>query len=168
MKNDFLTEAVLELVPKAKVSFVGDEIIWLDDRTQPSKEAIEAKVKELEAQALIDAKSQAIETHIYANYPQKKQAQDEKWTSYHMTLLKAGAVEDLEMKIVTATTSFFSGASFLDVVAGLSEIETQVESFTKLLEISIRTQWTKLVIDEGKLSITENREPVYAEFPQFD
>lgn len=42
-------DAILSLVSEAKLQMVGEEIIWLDDRPQPTEEQIQAKIAELEA-----------------------------------------------------------------------------------------------------------------------
>jgi nucleoside diphosphate kinase len=142
------------------------KLVNAENGQEISIDDLEAKVKELEAQAIIDAKIKAIETYIYKYYPAKKQAQDEKWVSSYTTKLKAGGVVDLEVKAIAMITSFFSGKSLSEVLVDVSEDEKPF--FEKLVKVGVRTEWAELCVIEGKTAIAENREPVYAEFPKFD
>ena len=42
-------QAIIKLVPKAKFMIIGENIIWEDERPQPSEEEIQAKINELQA-----------------------------------------------------------------------------------------------------------------------
>ena len=143
------------------------DIIWRDKKVKiPSEEQIEAKIKELEIQALKDAKSKAIENHIYKNYPRDTQAQDNGWVTNFTTKLNASVVVDLDKQIVNFTTLFLKGKK-LDKI--LLHIDDQIKPmYEKLVKVAIKNEWTFVVIQEGKKAISENREPVYAEFPIFD
>jgi hypothetical protein len=144
----------------------NDEIIVKGKKINLSKTKIEAKVKELEAKAEIEAKGQAIENHIYSYYPQKKQAQDNGWVSNFTTKLVASGVTDLDKQVVGFTTSFLKGSSLDEVLSGVED-ETK-PMYKKLVKVAVKNEWAYLVIQEGKKAIAENREPVYAEFPKFD
>ena len=131
-----------------------------------TKTKITAKVKELEAKALIDAKSEAIELHIYANYSQKTQAQDNGWVSSFTTKLVASGITDLDKQIVEFTTSFLTGIKLSEILVNVDDAVKPM--YEKLVKVAIKNEWCFNVIQEGKLAIKENREPVYAEFPKFD
>jgi hypothetical protein len=167
MNINLLFEAVNLLAPNSKFNLNDKcEVVWDENNEvqKPSDNDIQNKVKELEAQAVLDEKSQAIENHIYANYPQKKQAQDEKWVSSYTTKLKAGGVENLEVKVVQMITSFFSGSTLEECLSGVNK--EQKPLFEKLVKVGIRTEWAELCIIEGKRAIAKNDEPNYPEFPK--
>jgi hypothetical protein len=113
-----------------------------------------------------NAKSKAIENHIYKNYPRDTQAQDNGWVTNFTTKLNASVVVDLDKQIVNFTTLFLKGKK-LDKI--LLHIDDQIKPmYEKLVKVAIKNEWTFVVIQEGKKAISENREPVYAEFPIFD
>lgn len=164
-KISFVFLALSILTPTADFITAGDKVIWNDKNIkQPTEEQIQEKVKELEAQALIDTKYDAIETHIYSFYPQKKQSQDEKYVSSYTTKLKAQGVVDLEVQVVAMVVAFFGGTSLNEVLVGVPNEQKYL--FEKLVKVGVRTEWAELCVIEGKSSITEKREPVYAEFPE--
>ena len=107
-----------------------------------------------------------IEAFIYSNYPEKKQAQDEKWINSFTTKLKAQGVNDLEVQVVDMVTSFLTGSSLEDVLVDVST--EQKPYFEKLVKVAVRSEWAESCISEGLLAYTENREPVYSDFPKFD
>lgn len=128
----------------------------------PTPEEIDACMAQIEMERLVAEKEGEIETHIYANYPQKKQAQDEKWTSICMTKLKAAGVQDLELKIVQAAGAYFQGQSLEQATASF---EGDNELFTRLIKIAVRTEWASLCVAEGVAAIKENRGANYPEWP---
>lgn len=64
-----IIQAIKALRPNAQWNLIGTEIVWNDkEQSEPSKEEIEKKIKELETQAKIDAEqtafNNAIQTHL--------------------------------------------------------------------------------------------------------
>jgi len=112
-------------------------------------------------------KAQAIETFVYSKYTAVKQSQDEKWVSNYTTKLKAQSVENLELQVVQMITSFYQGKTLAEALAPVTD-EEQKPYFEKLVKVGIRTEWMENCIKEGNLAISENREPVYPEFPQIN
>jgi len=157
------------LFPTAKYEIGADyeSLVWDDENIEkPTEEQIEAKIKELEIQALIDEKSQAIEDHIYENYPQKTQAQDNGWVTNFTTKLNAMGVKDLDKQIVTFAGAFLKGKKLKDI---LKDIDDAIKPmYDKLVKVAIKNEWTFLVIQEGKKAVAENRKPVYPAFPIFE
>lgn len=129
----------------------------------PAREEIDACMATLEMERLVAEREGEIEKHIYAFYSQKKQAQDEKWTSICMTKLKAAGVADLELKIVTAAGGVLQGQSLDAVTAAFTG--DQNELFTRLIKIAVRTEWASLCVAEGIKAIKENRGANYPEWP---
>ena len=162
-----VSKALRVLAPKAQYTISEGVIIAWDskDIKQPTKKQIEAKVKELEAGFIIEAKGQAIENHIYKNYSQKKQTQDEKWVSSYTTKLKAGGVDNLEAQVVKMIGFFFTGKSLSECLESVT-VQEQKPYFEKLVKVGIRTEWAERCIQEGTTAIAENREPDYLEFPK--
>ena len=128
-------------------------------------------------------KLQKLSAHIYSKYPQEKQAQDERWVSSFSTKLKAADIHNLESVVVGVVLDLANNTleqSVKNVVAGLSDDvinkinkpnKTQRKQFitdalTKLVKIALRSEWLEDCITEGKTAIEENREPVYAVFPE--
>lgn len=166
-----ITNAINSLAPNTKFVVLRTEnsyeINWLDENIkQPTQAQIEEKIKELEIQSLIDEKSQAIEDHIYKNYSKDKQAQDTSWIANFKTKLVASGVNDIDIQIVSFTSSFLQGKKLSEI---LTKIDKQVKPmYEKLVKIAVKSEWTLSCVQEGKLAIAQNREPVYAEFPKFD
>lgn len=172
IKNNIHLEALALAISKTGIYSQDDGFkVYENDEfrslTKTEKIKVDAKVKELEAQAVLDEKSQAIENHIYTNYPQKKQAQDEKWVSSFTTKLKAQGVDNLEVQVVQMIGLFFSGKTLEESLAGVTEQQLK-PLFEKLVKVGIRTEWAERCIVEGTTAIAENREPEYPEFPKFD
>ena len=167
MRN-FLILAISELVGNKPDMFYfqGDvkieNIVWQTDVRFSEKE-IEAKIKELEAQAEIKEKYQAIETYIYSHYTAKKQAQDSVWIENFRTKLEAHGVKDLSKKIADFTTSFYNGKSLEEVLIGIDDSVKFM--YEKLVKVAIKNEWAYEAIQEGKKAIAENREPNYPPFP---
>jgi len=161
-KNIYFVQAVYELNNQATVDMTG-VLKTIDGSDIPSDDQIKAKIKELEAEALINAKYQGIETHIYTNYSEKKQSQDTKWADSYTTKLKASGVEDLELKIVNKAKAFFLGGTLEEMLEDVDD--TQKPYFKKLIKVAIRTEWAELCVMEGKKAIQEDREPNYPPFP---
>jgi hypothetical protein len=137
---------------------LGDEIH--DDMTLEKYTTEEKKSNEL------TAKSKAIENHIYKNYPRDTQAQDNGWVTNFTTKLNASVVVDLDKQIVNFSTLFLKGKK-LDKI--LVHIDDEIKPmYEKLVKVAVKNEWSFLVIQEGKKAISENREPVYPEFPKFD
>jgi len=128
---------------------------------------VNVRIKELEAEADADAKVKAIELHIYANYSQKTQAQDNGWVQNFTTKLKAGGVNDLNVQVVGFATSFLKdGKKLNEILAGVDV--SVLPMYEKLVKVAVKNEWAYLVIQEGKKAIAENRKPTYVEFPKFD
>jgi hypothetical protein len=106
----------------------------------------------------------AVELHIYKYYPEKKQFQDEKWTTYFRTLLVAQGITDVEGKVVGFMQAFFFGSSIEEVLSAVN-IELR-DAYEKLTKIAIRTHWAFLCIEEYKKANLEQREPSYIAFPK--
>jgi hypothetical protein len=131
-----------------------------------SKKQIEAKAKELEAKAVIDAKAQDIENYIYSNYPAKEQAQDNGWKENFRTKLVAGGVADIDTQIVTLAASFLKGKKLNLVLKG---VDSKVKPmFEKLVKIAVKSEWMLDCINAGKTAIKNNEEADYPVFPKFD
>jgi len=159
----YIKEAINKLVSEAKFTYFGKKITWKDNRPQPTDDQIKAKIKELEAEALINAKYAGIEKHIYSFYSEKKQSQDTKWADSYTTKLKASGVEDLELKIVNKAKAFFLGGTLEEMLEDVAD--EQKPYFKKLIKVAIRTEWAELCVMEGKKAIQEDREPNYPPFP---
>ena len=137
-----------------------------DELSDKDQALVDNKIKEIKVQHLIELKSQAIEDHIYENYPQKTQAQDNGWVTNFTTKLNAMGVKDLDKQIVTFAGAFLKGKKLKDI---LKDIDDAIKPmYDKLVKVAIKNEWTFLIIQEGKKAVAENREPVYPAFPIFD
>jgi hypothetical protein len=109
-----------------------------------------------------------IRIHIHRFYPPMKQGEDEKWTTFHKTMLSAKGVNATEINttIVNKTTLILEGEKTLQEM--LEDIdEDKRDSYKKLIKIGARTGWAYKTIKEFMLAESENREPVLSPFPTF-
>ena len=158
-----ITEALQLLRPNEPFHFENGVPIFENPKVVlPTEAEIEAVEKQLEMKRLAVEKEAEIEKHIYSFYSEKKQAQDEKWTSICMTKLKAAGVADLELKIVQAAGVFFQGKSLTEAVA---TFDGDKELFTRLVKIAVRTEWGAQCVAEGLAAIKEQRAPKYPDWP---
>ena len=169
MKTNLINKALV-LMGFIIFTIIDDEIkVEANEKmralTVDENKKLQELLVKLEAKAVIDEKSQAIENHIYANYPQIKQQQDNGWVSNFTTKLVANGVTDLDKKIVQLTTLFFSGKTLDEVLADIDE--ELKPKYKKLVKVAVKNEWALKCIQEGKKAIAENREPVYPEFPNF-
>jgi len=139
------------------------EIVWLDPRKQPSDEEIQAKIKELKAQAKIDAKYDSCKNFILQHYPQIKQQSDSADKEYFTTLLKANGVQNLEADIVARVQNFFAGKTLDEVVEDVPD--ENKEAYIQLVKVGIRVTWVQQCKAELKASIAEDREPNFPKYP---
>ena len=157
-------EAILAMYPDAIFTMKNDEIVAWDDRyTQPTKEQIEAKIKELEAQAVIDKKYADATSFIYKHYPQTKQNSDLADKLYYENVLKANGFENLEQTIVSKVIEFENGKSFDELLADVDDANK--EAIAQLLKVGIRVTWVQRCKEELKKSIAEDREPNFPKYP---
>ncbi len=111
---------------------------------------------------LKELKIKAIETHIYSKYSQKAQAQDQVWTdNFHTKLVVMGM--GVEAKVVGGVKAFMGGVTIAEYLKD-ENVET-MPLLEKLIRIGVRSEWVYQCILEGKKAIAEDREPVYAEYP---
>ena len=167
MKHNLYIKAILLLVPNAKCSTSDNKILsWEDERKKPTETAINNKVKELEAIAELDAKNQDIENHIYSKYPAKTQQQDNGWVQNFTTKLVANGVTDLDKQVVELTTSFFSGKTIDEVLAGVDDALKPM--YEKLVKVAVKNEWAYNCILAGKEAIKNNTDAEYPAFPNFE
>ena len=155
-----------------KVFYDNEQIVDIDQIL--TKEQIEDIVKDLIGKNFDEAKIKVVLTkeekqkqitdYIYKYYPQEKQASDQADKEYYLTLLKAKGIENLETDIVAMVQNLFKGKSLDEVVADVAD----KDAYLQLIKAGIRVTWVQMCKRELKLAITENREPVYPEFPKFD
>ena len=166
-ENSFLKAQESGSIEYLKIG--SDELPNLDNRFREHFFKIENEKIVLDAtrtkEAWVINMQNRLEKHIYNNYSQKKQSQDEKFVSSYTTKLKAKGVTALEKKIVAMITSFLAGATLEDILKDVTA--EQKPYYEKLIKVGVRTEWSENCIVEGKTAIAENREPVYAEFPTF-
>lgn len=159
-----ITEVLKILRPNEPFHFENGQPVFENKGvTMPTQAEIDACAAKWNAKRFAAKKEAEIEKHIYAFYPEKKQGQDEKWTSICMTKLKAAGVENLELKIVQAARAYFQGQTLTEAVA---TFDGDKELFTRLVKIAVRTEWASLCVAEGIKAIAENREPNYPKFPE--
>lgn len=127
-------------------------------------ENVEIELPKVTAEDLIAEKGRNLERYIYSKYTQKNQAQDQVWTDNFRTKLVAMGVTGIEVKVINGVKAFMNGTPIAEYLKD-EQAET-IPLLTKLIEIAIRSEWAFMCIQEGKLAIAENREPVYAEFPK--
>jgi len=163
MTKKLISEAI-KSIDSSFVFFVNNdgEIVWLDPRPQPSKELIDAKIKEIKKQEEIEIKYKNCENYILKYYSPMKQQSDQIDKEYHMTLLKAKGIENLELDIFLRIQRFFDGET-LDEVTNVPE-EFKI-SYLQLIKAGIRMAWVQNCKEELKKSIEENREPNFPKFP---
>ena len=155
--------AIQQIIPNAKFLLVNDKLIWQDDRPQPTEEQIQAKIKELEAQAKIDAKYDSCKNFILQHYPTTKQQSDSADKEYFSTLLKANGAENLETDIVARVQNFFAGQTLDEVVEDVPD--ENKEAYLQLIKVAIRVTWVQDCKAELRKAVAENREPKYPEYP---
>jgi len=152
-------DIVVDATPDFVVLEVEDETLYAEYIVEPSDAVLRSYAK-----AQKESFSKNIEDYIYAHYSEKKQAQDEKWTTYYTTSLKAKAVENIELTVVQKMTQFFEQEKSFEEL--LEDIEEEYrEAFENMIKIAIKTQWAKLCIDEAKLATKEGREIIYPTYP---
>ena len=110
-----------------------------------------------------DEYKQLIEKHIYAHYPQSKQASDVADKNYYETMLKAKGVKNLEADIVSRAKRFFEGESLENVVADVADADK--EAYVQLLKVAIRVEWVQQCKAELKAAMKEEREPNFPDYP---
>jgi hypothetical protein len=112
---------------------------------------------------LKELKIKAIETHIYSQYSKDKQAQDQVWMDNFRTKLVAMGVVGVEAKVVGGVKAFMGGVTIAEYLK--DENVEIIPLLEKLIRIGVRSEWAYQCILEGKKAIAEDREPVYAEYP---
>ena len=142
-----------------------DSIEWTDERAKPTDDELNSKLDELNYISFIEIKYLELEKYIYSFYTNAKQNQDEKWVSSYTTKLKAYGVESLELKVVDMVKLYLDGSTLEEVISPVDDAFKPY--FEKLVKIALRTEWAEQCIIEGKLAISENRDPQYDEFPIF-
>jgi hypothetical protein len=107
-----------------------------------------------------------IRTYIHKFYPPMKQGEDEKWTTFHKTMLSAEGVslEEIDKNIVNQSTMILNDSKSLHEAVEEMKEEHR-ESYEKLFKIGVRTGWSYGVITEGTKALEEGREPTYDKFP---
>jgi hypothetical protein len=110
-----------------------------------------------------EEKRKAIENHIYSQCSKDKQAQDQVWTDNFRTKLVAMGVMGVEAKVVGGVKAFMGGVTIAEYLKN-ENVET-MPLLEKLIRIGVRSEWVYQCILEGKKAIAEDREPVYAEYP---
>jgi|GEM_PF-5064846 len=111
---------------------------------------------------LEELKIKAIENHIYSQYSKDKQAQDQAWTDNFRTKLVVMGM-GVEAKVVGGVKAFMGGVTIAEYLKD-ENVET-MPLLEKLIKIGVRSEWAYQCILEGKKAIAEDREPVYAEYP---
>lgn len=140
---------------------------WIDESGNKANndvlQQIEAKIKELEAQAKIDAKYDSCKNYILQHYSTTKQQSDQADKEYFSTLLKANGAKDLETEIVLKVQDFFKGATLESLV---KDVPTEnKEAYIQLIKVGIRVTWVQMCKQELKKAIEEDREPNFPEYP---
>lgn len=159
-----ITEALQRLRPNDPFSFeFGQPVFENPEVEMPTEAEIEAMEKQLERERMIAEAEAKIEAHIYSFYSEKKQGQDEKWTSICLTKLKAAGVQNLELQIVQAAGAFFQGQNLEQATA---TFQGDKELFTKLVKIAVRTEWAAQCVKEGTTALQDKREANYPKYPE--
>lgn len=76
-------------------------------------------------------------------------------------------LDALTVEIAGVVLQIGAGALTLDGYVSSKPKELQ-EHYEKLAKIGVRLKWAKSCIDEGKLAISEGREPNYPPYPTFE
>jgi hypothetical protein len=83
-------QAIVKLMPKAKFMMIGDEIIWQDQRQQPTEAEIQAKIAELEAaeplRLLRIQRNQLLQETDWTQNRDVTLANDAEWAAYRQAL----------------------------------------------------------------------------------
>lgn len=161
----------------AKISVVDETLYTKWVITDEDKLAMFAVIEEEYLDSLIQAT-------IYDHYPERKQAQDEKWTSSFTVKLKAAGVQNLEAQLVSAVGRVAAGEVFDTVVSsvvatlspkvlaniqGSSEVEQQTYAnymFGKLVKIALRTEWAENCIAAAVTAAAANKRIDFPEYPE--
>ena len=165
MDKTILVVKALDELAKGKQFVVTDNgIEWQEDYEDlPTQEQIQAKIKELEAQAKIDAKYDSCKNYILQHYSTTKQQSDQADKEYFSTLIKANGVKDLETEIVLKVQDFFKGATLESLVEDVSD--ENKEAYIQLIKVGIRVTWVQMCKQELRKAIEEDREPNFPEYP---
>jgi len=109
-----------------------------------------------------------VREYIHKFYTPMKQTEDEKWTSFYISILVAGGMDinELHKIIVTSSTMILKGLSTLEYEVNKFPEDTRPK-LEKLFKIGARTGWTFMTINELVTAKKESREPVLLDFPTF-
>jgi len=159
-------QAILRIMPDADFDVNnGEEVIWRDDRDIPSDADIDAMINVIEIEDDLALKKKSISDHIYSKYTRDKQTEDSTYVTSYITRLKAYGVTDLEVTVINMVKNIMEGSTIDDEV---SDVDDEFKDmYKKLIKVAFRTNWAELCAIEGKLAITENRAPIYPDYPEF-
>jgi len=162
MKETYF-KAILELVPGAKFIYKNNELIWQDERPQPTQVQIEAKIKEIKEQEKINNLYKDCSNYIYKYYPQEKQSSDLADKIFFENILKADGYKNLEKDIVSFVVDFRNGKNIKDILKNIED--KYKEGIEQLIKVGIRVDWVQQCKKELKDALKEGREPNYPKYP---
>ena len=105
-----------------------------------------------------------IEQYVYLHYPDRKQAQDDKWTARIDFIFDIKDIKDGKKRITEYLAKVEAGEKLDDVV---SLEDKQLEFlFKKGVKIALRNNWLYSCLEEYYAAKAEGREAKYPEFPE--
>ena len=130
-----LVDAILELVPDAEFNLEDEDIIWLDDRPQPTQDEIISKISELTIQKKISSQKEAFNNAIQ-NYLDDK-AKEYRYDSIMSARSYTGYTnpfqeEAIKLAVWASECWVYAGTVENDIKLGKREMPTIQELLVEL------------------------------------